>query len=137
MAVDCEALARRWFEEVWNARRGEVIDELLTTESVCFAEDGPIRGPAEFRARLHQPFLAAFPDLAVEVVATLARGDEVVVRWTAVGTHTGDGLGFPPTQQRAQFQGITWLRVRDGRLVEGWQSSNIPEVVRGLASASA
>ena len=137
MAVDCEALARRWFEEVWNARRGEVIDELLTTESVCFGEGGPIRGPVEFRERLHQPFLAAFPDLAVKVEATLARGDEVVIRWTAVGTHTGDGFEFPPTQQRAEFQGITWLRVRDGKLTEGWQSSNIPEVMRRLASASA
>ncbi len=27
-------LALRWFEEVWNQRRTETIDELLTDESV-------------------------------------------------------------------------------------------------------
>ena len=63
MSRDNIALVRRWFEEVWNRRRAETIDELLTGESVCHADEGPIRGPEEFKARQHAPFLAAFPDL--------------------------------------------------------------------------
>ena len=35
-------LVRRWFEEVWNQRREEVIDEMLTSESVCHANE--VRG---------------------------------------------------------------------------------------------
>jgi steroid delta-isomerase-like uncharacterized protein len=137
MSNDCESLVRRWFHGVWNDRRDEIIEELLTDESVCLADDGPMRGPAEFRQRMHTPFLSAFPDLVVEIEASISRGDDVVVRWTAAGTHTGDGLGFPPTRERVSFRGITWARVRDGKITEGWQSSNIPEVVRRLASASA
>jgi steroid delta-isomerase-like uncharacterized protein len=130
------ALVRRWFEEVWNRRRVETVDELLSKSSVCYAEDGPIRGVEEFKARMHTPFLAAFPDLRVAIEAALAQDDQVVVRWTASGTHWGEGLGCPASGQQADFRGITWVRIRDGQLVEGWQSSDIPEVVRQLANVS-
>jgi hypothetical protein len=38
------SLARQWFEEVWNQRRTDTIDELLTDESVSYSESGPLRG---------------------------------------------------------------------------------------------
>jgi predicted ester cyclase len=130
------ALVRRWFDEVWNQRRGELIDELITEESVCHADEGPIRGPAEFRERQYAPLLAAFPDIRVEIEATIAQGDEVVVRWRATGIHSGDGLGFRATNRDTLFRGITWIHIRVGKLREGWQSSNIPEVIRELSAAS-
>lgn len=135
MSDDNLALVRRWFDEVWNQRRGQTIDELLASGSVCHTDDGPITGPEEFRARQHVPFLAAFPDLRVDVEDGVVQGDHVVVRWTATGTHTGDGLGFPPTGRAASFRGITWIRIGDGRFQEGWQHSNIPDVLRSLATA--
>ena len=136
MSQDNVALARRWFEEVWNQRRAGTIDEWLATESVCHADDGPIRGPQEFRARLHEPLLGAFPDIHVEVEGVLSQGDQVVVRWRSTGTHHGGGLGIPPTNQPVTLRGITWLRIQDGKLMEGWQHSNIPEVIRGLEAAA-
>jgi steroid delta-isomerase-like uncharacterized protein len=134
MSQDPFDVAKRWFEEVWNLRRAETIDELLTAESVCHADEGTLRGVQEFKERQYHPFLAAFPDLRVTVQDTLAQGDQVVLRWEASGTHTGAGLGEPATSRPVRFRGITWVRVRDGKLVEGWQHSNIPEVLRSLAS---
>jgi steroid delta-isomerase-like uncharacterized protein len=136
MAEDNVALVRRWFDQVWNKRRAEVIDELVAADSVCYADDGPMRGPAEFRARQYDPFLAAFPDLRVEVEAVVSQGDQVVVRWAATGRHTGGGLGFPATDEVAAFRGMSWIRVAVGKFAEGWQVSNIPEVVRGLAAGA-
>jgi predicted ester cyclase len=133
MSQDNIAIAHRWFEEVWNQRRPETIDELLAVESVCHADDGPIRGPQEFKERQHACFLGAFPDVRIKVEAVLAHGDQVVVRWLATGTHDGEGLGILPTNRPVTPRGITWLRIKDGKLMEGWQHSNIPEVIRGLA----
>src|ERR1043165_8595345 len=118
---------RRWFEELWNQRRPEVIDELRTAESICLGDDGPIRGPEEFKQRMYDPLTAAFPSLRVEVEGMVEEGDNVVVRWTATGLHDGDSLGSKATKEVVQFRGLTWIRVRDGKLSEGWQSSNIPE----------
>ncbi len=136
MSQENTAVIHRWFEDVWNRRQSQFIDELLTAESVCYAEEGPVRGPDEFKQRLYLPLLEAFPDLHVEVEAVLALGDQVVVRWSASGVHKGEGLGCRPTHKPASFHGITWIQVQDGKLKEGWQSSNIPEVIRSLAAES-
>jgi steroid delta-isomerase-like uncharacterized protein len=136
MSQDPTTIVHRWFEEVWNQRRAQTIDELLTPESVCHGEGDPIRGPGEFRERMHDPLLAAFPDVRVTVEATLADGDEVVVRWRAEAAHAGPGLGFPATGRPVVFRGMTWIRVSGGRFVQAWQSSNIAEVIRSLTEPS-
>ena len=85
MASGNVGLALRWFEEVWNQRRTDTIDELLTEESVSYSESGPLRGKQEFKERAHAVFLSAFPDLRMTVEGTVAEGDEVVVRWSVRG----------------------------------------------------
>jgi len=132
MTPDILTIAHRWFDEVWNTRRAETIDELLTADSVCHTDDGLVRGPDEFRSRMYGPLLAAFPDLRVTLDHTLVEGAFVVVRWTATATHTGTGFGVEPTGRAVTFRGITWLRIADGKLLEGWQHTNIPETIRAL-----
>lgn len=68
-------LARRWFEEVWNERREATIEELLSPESVCFAESGPVIGHVQFREQMYAPLLAAFPDVRVAIDDILGVGD--------------------------------------------------------------
>lgn len=36
------------------------------------------------------------------------------------GTHTGGGLGIPPTRKGVDFHGFTITRVVDGTIREGW-----------------
>jgi steroid delta-isomerase-like uncharacterized protein len=136
MSQDNDAFMRRWFEEAWNQRRAEIIEEYVAPESVCHADDGPIRGPDEFKERLYVPMLAAFPDLRVEVEGSVAQGDAVVIRWVATGTHVGEGLGFRATHEKVTIRGITWVCIRDGKMMEGWQHSNLPEVLLGLSTAA-
>lgn len=135
MADDNITLTLRWFEEIWNQRRPEVIGELAAADSVFHDEGGDICGPDEFRERYYVPLTAAFPDLRVEVTSIMARGDEVAVRWCASGIHGGDGLGFGPTNRGCLFRGMTWISIRDGQFAEGWQHSNIAEVIRELSSS--
>lgn len=132
MSAQNAAVFRRWFEEVWNHRNEGTINDLVGPDSVCYGEDGPMRGPEEFRVRMYVPFTSAFPDIRVTVEDVVAERDMVVVRWTGVGTHTCDGFGCPPTGRPVRFEGTTWARVRDGKLVEGWQWSNIPMVLASL-----
>ena len=134
MSQDNREIVRRWFEEVWNQRRAETIDEFITPESVCFTEDGPLRGPEEFRQRQFLPLVGAFPDLHIEIKDIVAEDDNVVVRWIATGTHAGAALGFEATNAPADFAGISWIRVRDGKFGEGWQNSNMTNEVRRLAA---
>jgi steroid delta-isomerase-like uncharacterized protein len=127
------ALAKRWFEEVWNRKRTEVIDELLTDESVGHLESGDCCGSADFKDRVHAQMLALLPDLKVVVEDTVAQGDHVVVRWSASGTHTGEALGFAPTHRKVAFRGMTWIRYQGGKMAEGWDCWNQDGLFRQLS----
>ena len=116
-----KALVRRWFKEVWNDGRAAAIDEMLAADSVVHGLGDEMRGVDAFKP-FHAAYRDAFPDVQITVEAVIAEGDMVAARWSATGTHRGDGLGFPATHQRAHFTGMTMCRVRNGKLVEGWNT---------------
>lgn len=126
------ALARRWFEELWNDRREATIDELLTPDSVCHADQGELRGIECFRLQQYRPLVGAFPNVHLTIEDILESGPQAVVRWSARGTHLGDDFGFPATGKAVTMHGMTWMRFENGRLIEGWQQSNILDVIRTL-----
>jgi steroid delta-isomerase-like uncharacterized protein len=125
-------LARRWFEELWNNRSEAIMDEMLHPDGVCHADQGELRGIESFRLQQYRPFVGAFPNLRVTVEDALENGSQVVVRWSAKGTHLGPDLGFPPTGKTVDMRGMTWMRFENGRLIEGWQTSNMPDTLRLL-----
>jgi len=131
MAESNTALARRWFEEVWNQRRDDTVRELLDVEGVGHLEGMDVHGPEEFLAA-RAALLATFSGMRVTVDATVADGEDVVTRWSARGTHDGDGLGIPASQRPVTFEGITWMRVRGGRIVEGWDRWNVGGLLETL-----
>jgi predicted ester cyclase len=132
MASASIEVVEKWFDEVWNQRRAETISELTVPESRMINEAGETLGVDQFRTFIFEPFIAAFPDLRVTVLGMIEQGDEVAARWEATGTHCGHELGCAPCGEVVQFRGISWLVVKDGKLVDGWQCSNLPDVVRGL-----
>jgi predicted ester cyclase len=116
-----KALVRRWMERI-DTRDPAVVDELV-------GEDYQDHNPPPFPdlpsgiAGARQAFayaLAAFSDVVHTVEDQLAEGDLVVSRISAVGTHTGEFLGIPPTGRRVTMGGIAIHRIHDGRLVEHW-----------------
>jgi steroid delta-isomerase-like uncharacterized protein len=132
-----QALAIRWFDQVWNQRSDDTVRELLHRDGVGHLEGMDVRGPEEFLAA-RAAILGAFPNLRVTVDATACDGPDVVVRWSAQGTHRGDGLGIPATLRQTSFQGITWLRFSEGQIVEGWDRWNVGHLLQELqASAQA
>jgi predicted ester cyclase len=123
MSAQNRALSRRWFTEVWNERRTATIDELLSPDGVGHMETGDLCGIEPFK-RVRDEFVAAVPDLIFTIEGIVGDGDDVVVRWLATGTHSGEGLGIAPTQQPIAVRGMTWHRFKDGVMVEGWDSWN-------------
>ena len=115
------AVAKKWFEEVWNKSRREAIAEML-------APDAPIEeaGEATRGAEGFYPFFdrmqATFSNAHVTIEDALADGDKVCLRWTFTAEHTGDGLGLPATGKQVKVTGISIVRIEDGRLAHGWQN---------------
>jgi steroid delta-isomerase-like uncharacterized protein len=115
-----KALIRRWFDEVWNRGRASAIDEMLAPTAVIHGLAGAdVRGPEGFKP-FHAAYRNAFPDIAIHVDQVVAEGNMVAARWTSTATHTGDGLGMPATGLPSTISGMTFGRIENGKLAEGW-----------------
>jgi steroid delta-isomerase-like uncharacterized protein len=117
-------LMERWFQEVWNEGRIQTVYDLLAPNGVARGQRGgssEIRGPEEFAKFVHE-IRGAFPDTTLQVEDILGAGDKVVIRWSAVMTHSGAAFGVPATGKSVRTQGVTIARIKDGKIIEGWDN---------------
>ena len=117
-----KAIAARVFEEIFNQAKFQVADEIYAPD---FVNHGLHRDATlqEDQNAVHAE-KKAFPDLKMTVNLMTAKDDLVTAVWTFRGTHTGSGLGLPPTGARIELRGITVWRIVNGKISEEWTSFN-------------
>ena len=115
-------IVRRVAEEAWGRGEFDVIDEHLVDDFVSHTTAMPedVRGREAYK-ELISTFRSGFPDLRVEVVDTVAEGDEVAIRFRSTGTHEGELMGIEPTGKTTEGSGLVIARFEDGRGVEVWE----------------
>lgn len=118
-----DAVTRQWFREVWDEGKEDAIDRLMAADGVVHGLTGvdgpPIVGPAGFKPIFHT-FREALGDLTIVVERTICDGEFCTAHCRVQGRHVGHALGGVPTGRPVDFYGMTITRVRDGKLVEGW-----------------
>ena len=132
-------LMRRWFKEVWNEGRVQTIYDLVDENVIAVGQDAPgieIHGPADF-LRLYNRLRGAFPDIKFTLEDTFGADDKVMVRWSAVATHTGDHLGIPATNRPVRITGITVVRIAKGKIVQAWDNWDQRALMQQVAPAAA
>jgi len=109
----------RYFSEVWNEGRLQVLDELLTPDYINHSPStpDPERGPRGLK-----PIVAAMrvgiPDLHYTILDAVLEPDKAAVHVRLTGTHTGELFGMAPTNRSIDVRQmrIEWLR--DGRITQ-------------------
>jgi predicted ester cyclase len=121
MSASAGAVLREWFEQLWNQRDENAIDRLLARDGVAHGlGPTPLVGPDAFKD-FYRAFSGAFPDFHVEIAEMVVEGDKAAACCHVTGVHSGPGMGTP-SNARVDFWGMTMVRVKDGQLVEGWNS---------------
>src|SRR5262249_15067057 len=106
--------------------------ELMTAETVFHGlGEHPIKGAAAFRPFYHQ-FREGFPDLRIAIEYMISEGDCVAARCVVTATHTGPGFLPSPSNRATKFTGMCIGRVRNGKIVEGWNSFDFLSLYRQL-----
>jgi predicted ester cyclase len=115
-----KALMRHIYKEMWNKAKPALAVEI-------FAQPAGVE-------RFVSEFLISFPDLQHTVEEMLVDGDQVAVRFSAQGIHTGAWLHFAPTGKSIQYTGVTWARIVDGKVSEHqtwWDKAGLIEQIGG------
>lgn len=125
-------LVHRFYEDLWNAWRLDIADEILSpTLSFRGSLGSSTRGREEFKAYVER-VRSAFPDWHNQIDELLAVGDRVVARLTWSGTHQGRLGNIAPTGSRVRYLGAAFFRVTDAKIEEAWIVGDTQELWRGL-----
>lgn len=118
-----KTIIRRFYEEVFNQRNIEAIDELVHPEFFNHDPTPAASRDPESMKQFIKIFTTAFPDHHHAIEDLIAEGDKVVMRCTLTATHQGQFPGFleiPPTGKSICQRQIHILRIQDGQVAEHW-----------------
>jgi steroid delta-isomerase-like uncharacterized protein len=138
MAADNKAIVRRLYEEVWNRRKLEVVNELI---SPSHALQGPTIfgssiGPEAYKHQVSN-LLEAYPDLRWAIEDIIAEKDKVVACWTYSGTHRGDYMGVPATNKKVSVGGMTIHHIAGGKIIDSHTNWDALGLMRQLGAVPA
>ena len=128
-----EGLVSRFYEEVMNGKRFDVLEETHASDYVQhnLPGDRELSGRHAYEAFL-RGFVDSFPDLTVTLEDVVAQDELVAVRATYGATHDGEFLGVPPSGTEVTFRGTVFFRVEDGEIVEGWPQTDMWDLLLQL-----
>jgi len=117
-------LFHRTIDDFWNQRDVSVMDELYAIDYLGHDPSG-LHGATleEFKESAAGLFIA-FPDFHLVLNDDITEGEKIAKRWTVTGTHRGEFMGIPPTENQVTITGMSFYRVADGKVVETWWSSD-------------
>jgi steroid delta-isomerase-like uncharacterized protein len=138
-AAENKKLLRRFYEEVCNQQRFELLDQLLAEN---YEHHNPSLPPEMQHGRaafgqILRMFYGAFPDLQGTVETLIGEGDKVVARIRFRGTHRGELMGVPASGNPVDFSVIEIYRIANGQMVEGWAALDVLGVMQQIGAMPA
>jgi steroid delta-isomerase-like uncharacterized protein len=131
--TDNKAIARQFYLDAWNeGGKPSLIDTLFSADFLNHEIESQTK---ESHRELYKQGIIetcqAFPDWTNTIDDMIAEGEKVVMQWHAHGTHTGEGMGTP-TGKQFNYNGITIVRIVDGKITEFWKKDNSFAVLHAM-----
>jgi steroid delta-isomerase-like uncharacterized protein len=121
MSEENKAVARRFFEEIWNEGDVAKVDEILAPDYMGQAPPETMQGREGYR-QLVSKYKGALPDLQFTIDDMVAERDLVTIRWSNNWTHQGELEGMAATGVKGETTGTTMLKIADGKVVNEWSN---------------
>ena len=114
-----KTIARRFVEEIFNARKTEMAKNFVTPDIIYHGMGEEVKGLEEFKKWVGED-LSAFPDLKITIVDDFGEQNKVALRWTLKATHEKDFADFPATHKKFETQGVEILHFDGDKIKEAW-----------------
>ena len=135
-ADDNKSLIRRYIEAVDanDSSDWSVLDEYIAEDFV--AHNPPAPGVSLDRDGMKQAaeiFRVGSPG-SHQITLQVAEGDLVSSYITGSGIHSGELMGIPASNNQVETSGITFHRIRDGKIVEYWSVVDVLSVLQQVGA---
>ena len=114
-----KTIARRFVEEIFNARKTENAKNFVTPDIIYHGMAEEVRGLEEFKRWVAED-LSAFPDMKVTILDDIGEQNKVAIRWTLKATHEKDFADFPATHKKFETQGADIFHFEGDKIKEAW-----------------
>jgi steroid delta-isomerase-like uncharacterized protein len=130
-----ESVIRRYFQELFNQGRLELIEELLHPEYVNHSPSPGVPAGRDGLRVIVPALRSAFPDLTYTIEELVVGADAVATRTTLRGTHRGDFFGLPASGRAFCVQQMTIERFAQGRIIAHHRVTDEASLLRQLTAA--
>lgn len=114
-----KAVVRRYWDEIWNNKKKERIEELVAPNHTIHFPSGMAHQIQSVQEWVETAFIA-FPNVHFTTKELIAERDLVSCRWTYTATHQGEFIGYPPTGKDVKDSGMEFFRIENGKIAEIW-----------------
>ena len=118
--MQSQSILHRIFDAAFNQGNLTAIDELVSHKSITHTTNWGMPAGRIGLKQLIATLRTAFPDLHCTLEDEIIQGDKVAAHWTMQGTHKGLFLGNSPTNKPVVVQGLIYVRVENGQIIENW-----------------
>jgi len=106
-----------WDEIVNKGKLEEFNDSNFTKDVVMHMAPTDIVGIDTAR-EYYANYLTGFSNITFTIRDVFGQGDKLVKHWNFSGTHTGNFFGIPATGKKVSIDGVTLVRMSNGKIAE-------------------
>jgi predicted ester cyclase len=126
-----KAIVRRFYE-AFGANAPTVLNEVLAPDLVAYSHGAPGPQTREAHVQNIRMWNAAF-ETHFKIEEQITEGDTTATRVTMRAVHSrGEFQGLAPTGRQIESGGMSIERIRDGKIVERWVSSDFLSIMQQL-----
>jgi hypothetical protein len=92
-------------------------DSNFTKNVVMHASPADVTGIDSVKA-YYANYLTGFSNISFTIKDVFGQGDKLVKHWNFKGTHTGIFFGIPATGKSVSIDGVTLVRMENGKIAE-------------------
>jgi steroid delta-isomerase-like uncharacterized protein len=117
VAANIKMYTNVWDEIVNKKKLDKFNDTNFTKNVVMHASPTDVVGIASVRA-YYANYLTGFSDISFTIKDVFGMGNKLVKHWNFKGTHTGLFFGIPATNKKVDIDGVTLVRMENGKIAE-------------------
>jgi len=106
-----------WDEIINKGKLDMFNDSNFTKDVVMHASPSDVVGIDSARA-YYANYLIGFSNISFTIKDVFGQGDKLVKHWNFTGTHTGVFFGIPATGKKVSIDGVTLVRMSNGKIAE-------------------